>query len=240
MRVLLAVLLIGIAGCGGEETSPADVATPSSSAVTPVKAENAEAGAPKTKVDELPAQTLAMKETNNTDWIFEALAVRLGENEVDHKQIVNTFGPLVPAKERFLCRWLEKGKLIEMVGEMRQSTTQGDQLQRMYMVCRYDPETNIFVQTVNVDGKSKPGVDLTWNRKTSGFEAEHSLPEPVDARANLSFKWTDNKTLKGNYRIVQGEKVLLHTVITGQKTKPTANNQEFDKLKSSILAAGVE
>ena len=49
MRVLLAVLMLGIAGCGGEETSPADVATPSSSAVTPVKAENAEAGAPKTK-----------------------------------------------------------------------------------------------------------------------------------------------------------------------------------------------
>jgi WD40 repeat protein len=57
MRVLVAVLLVGIAGCGGEETSPADVATPSSSAVTPVKAENAEAGAPKTKADELPAQT---------------------------------------------------------------------------------------------------------------------------------------------------------------------------------------
>ena len=93
---------------------------------------------------------------------------------------------------------------------------------------------------MNVDGTSKPGVDLTWNRKTSGFGAEHSLPESVDARVNLSFKWTDNKTLKGNYRIVQGEKVLLHTVITGQKTKPTANNQEFDKLKSSILAAGVE
>ena len=49
MRVLLAVLLIGIAGCGGEDNSPDDVAAPSSSAVTPVKAENAEAGAPKTK-----------------------------------------------------------------------------------------------------------------------------------------------------------------------------------------------
>jgi len=45
MRVLLAVLLIGIAGCGGEETSPADVATPSSS----VKAENAVAGASEAK-----------------------------------------------------------------------------------------------------------------------------------------------------------------------------------------------
>jgi formylglycine-generating enzyme required for sulfatase activity len=43
------LLLIGIVGCGGEETLPGDVATPSSSAVTPVKAENAEAGAPKTK-----------------------------------------------------------------------------------------------------------------------------------------------------------------------------------------------
>ena len=52
MRVLLAVLLVGIAGCGGEETSPADVATPSSPSVTPVKAENAEAGAPKPQVAE--------------------------------------------------------------------------------------------------------------------------------------------------------------------------------------------
>jgi formylglycine-generating enzyme required for sulfatase activity len=50
MRVLLAVLLVGIVGCGGgEETSPGDVATPSSPAVTPVKAENAEADGPKTK-----------------------------------------------------------------------------------------------------------------------------------------------------------------------------------------------
>jgi formylglycine-generating enzyme required for sulfatase activity len=49
MRVLLALLLVGIVGCGGEETSPGDVAAPSSPAISPVKAENAEAGAPKTK-----------------------------------------------------------------------------------------------------------------------------------------------------------------------------------------------
>jgi len=52
MRVLLAVVLIGIAGCGGEDNSPDDVAAPSSPAVTPVKAENAEAGAPKPQVAE--------------------------------------------------------------------------------------------------------------------------------------------------------------------------------------------
>ena len=51
MRVLLALLLIGIAGCGGGDNSPDDVAAPSS-AVTPVKAENAEAGAPKPQVAE--------------------------------------------------------------------------------------------------------------------------------------------------------------------------------------------
>ena len=143
------------------------------------------------------------------------------ENEINQKQVVNTFGPSRNSKERCLCRWLEKGKSSEMVGEMRQSTAQGDQIQRMYIVCRYDAETNVFVQTMNVDGKSPPGIDLTWNRKASRFEAEKSLPEPVGARANLSFKWTDNKTLKGDDRIMQGEKVLLHTVITGQKTKPT-------------------
>jgi formylglycine-generating enzyme required for sulfatase activity len=49
MRVLLAVLLVGIAGCGGEDNSPGDVAAPSSPTSSPVKAENAEAGAPKTK-----------------------------------------------------------------------------------------------------------------------------------------------------------------------------------------------
>ena len=52
MRVLLAVLLVGIVGCGGEDNAPDDVVTPSSAAVTPVKAENAEAGAPKPQVAE--------------------------------------------------------------------------------------------------------------------------------------------------------------------------------------------
>ena len=46
MRVLLAVLLVGIAGCGGGgDNSPDDVAVPSS----PVKAENAAAGESKSK-----------------------------------------------------------------------------------------------------------------------------------------------------------------------------------------------
>ena len=57
MRVLLALLLVGIAGCGGEDNSPGDVAEPSSPAVTPVKAENAEADGPKPKADKPPAQT---------------------------------------------------------------------------------------------------------------------------------------------------------------------------------------
>jgi hypothetical protein len=59
MRVLLAVLLVGIVRCGGRETSPGDVATPSSPAISPVKSENAAAGAPKTKADELPVQAAA-------------------------------------------------------------------------------------------------------------------------------------------------------------------------------------
>jgi Leucine-rich repeat (LRR) protein len=49
MRVLLGFLLVGIAGCGGEETSPDDVAVPPSPTISPVKSENAKAGAPKTK-----------------------------------------------------------------------------------------------------------------------------------------------------------------------------------------------
>jgi WD40 repeat protein len=59
MRVLLALLLVGVAGCGGEETSPADVATPSSSANSPVKSENAAADEPKAKADESSAQAAA-------------------------------------------------------------------------------------------------------------------------------------------------------------------------------------
>ena len=51
MRILVAVLVVGFVGCAGEDNSPDDVAAPSS-AVTPVKAENAEAGAPKPQVAE--------------------------------------------------------------------------------------------------------------------------------------------------------------------------------------------
>ena len=175
------------------------------------------------------------KAANDAERIVEALAVRLGENELEHKQLVNTFGPLTPSKERFLCRWLEKGKAIEMVGETTQKTEQGNQIQRMYMVCRYDPKKHLFVQTVTVEGKSQPGIDLTWNRQASRFEAEHSLPEPVGAKGKLSFKWTDNRTLQGDYKVTQADEVLLHSVITGRKTKTTANDHEFDQLKASIL-----
>jgi len=49
MRVLLGLLLIAIVGCGDGSSPPGDVAAPSSPAISPVKAENAEAGAPKTK-----------------------------------------------------------------------------------------------------------------------------------------------------------------------------------------------
>ena len=59
MRVLLALLLIGIVGCGGEDNSPDEGAAPSSPAVTPVKAENAEADGPKRMADKPPAQTAA-------------------------------------------------------------------------------------------------------------------------------------------------------------------------------------
>ena len=52
MRVVLAVLLVGIVGCGGEDNAPDDVVTPSSAAVTPVKAESVEAGAAKPQVAE--------------------------------------------------------------------------------------------------------------------------------------------------------------------------------------------
>ena len=65
MRLLLGLLLVGIVGCGGGDNSPDDVAVPSSPAVTPVKAENAEAGAPKTKPGSEPNVPAGMEVTNS-------------------------------------------------------------------------------------------------------------------------------------------------------------------------------
>jgi len=65
MRLLLGLLLVGIVGCGGGDNSPDDVAVPSSPAVTPVKAENAEAGAPKTKPGSEPSVPGGMEVTNS-------------------------------------------------------------------------------------------------------------------------------------------------------------------------------
>ena len=77
MRVLVVVLLLGIAGCGGEETSPGDAATPSSAAISPVKSENAAAGAPKTKADELAAQAAGA----DTVATLEKLGAKIKRNE---------------------------------------------------------------------------------------------------------------------------------------------------------------
>jgi len=69
MRVLVVVLLVGIAGCGGEDNSSDEGAAPSSPAVTPVKAENAAAGVAKTKpvnsedVSEAEPKDLAQERT---------------------------------------------------------------------------------------------------------------------------------------------------------------------------------
>ena len=59
MRVLLAVLLVGVAGCAGEDNSHGDVAVLSLLAVTPVNVENAGGDEPKPKADESPAQAVA-------------------------------------------------------------------------------------------------------------------------------------------------------------------------------------
>ena len=64
MRVLV-LLLVGIVGCSAGDNSPDDVAVPSSPAVTPVKAENAEAGAPKTKPGSEPNVPGGMEVTNS-------------------------------------------------------------------------------------------------------------------------------------------------------------------------------
>ena len=59
MRVLLAVLLVGVAGCGGEGSSRGDAAVLSFLAGAPVNAENARGAERKPNADESPAQANA-------------------------------------------------------------------------------------------------------------------------------------------------------------------------------------
>ena len=231
MKKAIPTLLLILVGCGPDTEPP----------------QQEDIKVPNTEISKEPLTRAEIKQTpqrseadNNASWIINALAVRLGENEVDHEQLVNTFGPLTPRKVRFLCRWLDKGKAIEMVGITEQETGNGIRTQQMYIVCRYDPKTNLFVQTKTVDGKTQHQIDLTWDRKNSYFEGEHAVPELVGATAKLTFKWTDNKTVESSYKIVKGDKVLLHSVGTGKKTKTIANDLEFDKLKASILQKRVD
>ena len=73
MRVLLAVLLIGIAGCGGGDNSPDDVAAPSSLANSPVKPENTAAGVAKVAA---PASTPAV-----TDLVATLETLRIKQDD---------------------------------------------------------------------------------------------------------------------------------------------------------------
>ena len=104
MKKAIPTLLLIIVGCGPDTQPP--------------QQENIRV--PNTETSKEPLTRAEIKQTpqrseadNNASWIINALAVRLGENEVDHEQLVNTFGPLTPRKVRFLCRWLDKGKAIE-------------------------------------------------------------------------------------------------------------------------------
>ena len=88
MRVLLAVLLVGIAGCGGgEHTSSSGVAVPPS----PVKADNAEATAAKaTSIDDLSDAELAGLLQDPTD---EPTTVPPAQAAVEQKTVEGR-GPL--------------------------------------------------------------------------------------------------------------------------------------------------
>jgi hypothetical protein len=94
MRVLLALLLVGIVGCGGEETSPGDAATPSSPAISPVKSKNAAAGAAKTKADELPAQAAGADPVAT----LEQLGAKIKRNEQGEVVEVNFIRTLVTTR----------------------------------------------------------------------------------------------------------------------------------------------
>ena len=82
MRVLLAVLLVGIAGCGGEDTSPGDVAAPASTE----KAAGVEDLSDAELADLLQAITEAPADQNSDDAVAEQKAVAktsVGSRTVD-------------------------------------------------------------------------------------------------------------------------------------------------------------
>jgi len=134
MRVLLAVLLVGIVGCGGgEETSPGDAATPSSPASSPVKSENAEAGAPpfstavspvktenatvgasKAKADKSPAQTAVEQKAAAADAVaaLEKLATILRN---DKGEVVILSLELTKVTDADLVHLKEHTKLTHLV-----------------------------------------------------------------------------------------------------------------------------
>ena len=88
MRVLLAVMLVGVVGCGGDN-SPGNVAAPSS----PVKAENAAAGESKSKaagIDDLSDAELAGLLQEPTD---EPTTVPPAQAAVEQKAVEGR-GPL--------------------------------------------------------------------------------------------------------------------------------------------------
>ncbi|MBO11262.1 MAG: hypothetical protein CMJ68_10915 [Planctomycetaceae bacterium] len=62
LRLLLAILLVGIVWLGGNDNSPGDVSAPASPAVDP---ENATADEPKPNADESPAQAIQSRTATN-------------------------------------------------------------------------------------------------------------------------------------------------------------------------------
>ena len=54
----------------------------------------------------------------------------------------------------------------------------------------------------------------------------------LDGKDHYGPKWNASDD---DFKIIKDDKILLHTVITGIKTKTTANDEEFDQLKASIL-----
>ena len=173
MRVLLALLLIGIAGCGGDDNSPGDVAAPSS----PVKAENAVAGASKTKPGSEPNVPGGMEVTNSIGMKFRLIPA----GEV-------MMGSAVPAAE-LAKRFEEKSEDFE--DEFPRHRVQ---ISRPFFLGQHEVPVGQFRRFVTDtghrteaerDGKRGFGFDATtgkfeldskYNWKNAGFKQDDNHP----------------------------------------------------------------
>ena len=162
MRLLLAVLLVGMAGCGGEETSRDDVAPPSSPVISPVKAENAAAGEPKTKTDALTAQAATTKKSAEAQ---ESLTPEGPSEEgdgvaatdlskQDFYRIAVQPHQQIPRNPAFVMAMLKPGRWEEeRTAGVQGSSGFGNRRMRMNVLIKHVEGRYVVIQTTDKNGR---------------------------------------------------------------------------------------